>query len=428
MGKKREKNTSYFPSFQTATNLLSLSNNPINNSNNIDNIQDAAQIKAFYYREKAKVKNTEKSTKSWSTKFKEFRACAGYSVLLTDLKDISQLQKQIVEFISTMKMKNGSEYKATSVKQSVDALNRYLLHLSPIPQINLHDKYMFPDLHDVLHEKLRDLQKHGFGETLGSVAINSQQIQQILQHPKITTDNPEGLLYHVFFRLSIILAMRGGEHYQLKINQFKSDENTDNNGPCSDIQLYLSKRSPSGDENFYLQLNNTSWLETNIWYKTDHVGKNKLGNFMKKIGRETQIDIPIELLSNHSGRKTATQILQDQEVPEQAIMQLTGHKSVQGVRAYKKVNENQQLNTLNTLINITDNKSSTFIQENSQNNLINNDNSNSQLPLQEISLSLNSLNESPIFHNCTFSNVTFNIQYYNVIINAILNIKLNSYN
>ena len=49
---------------------------------------------------------------------------------------------------------------------------------------------------------------------------------------------------------------------------------------------------------------------------------------MKQIGRETQIDIPIELLSNHSGRKTATQILQDQEVPEQAIMQLTGHKSV----------------------------------------------------------------------------------------------------
>ncbi|EXX50415.1 hypothetical protein RIR_jg33507.t1 [Rhizophagus irregularis DAOM 181602=DAOM 197198] len=38
----------------------------------------------------------------------------------------------------------------------------------------------------------------------------------------------------------------------------------DNNGPCSDIQLYLSKRPPSGDENFYLQPNNTSWLETNI--------------------------------------------------------------------------------------------------------------------------------------------------------------------
>ncbi|PKY59675.1 hypothetical protein RhiirA4_482629 [Rhizophagus irregularis] len=285
----------HFPSFQIATNLLSSSNNPINNSNNIDNIQDTAQIKASYYREKAKVKNTENLLKVGPQKF-----------------------------ISTIKMKNGNEYKATSVKQSVDILNRYLLHLSPILQINLHDKYMFSDLYNVLHGKLR------------SVAINSQQIQRILQHSKIT---PESLLYHVFFHLSIILAMRKGEHYQLKINQFKSYENgglkffcyisknnqrriqdgqahiilipVDNNGLCSDIQLYLSKHPPLDDENFYLQLNNTSWLETNIWYKTNHVEKNKLNNFMKKIGRKMQIDIPIELLFNYSGHKTTTQILQD---------------------------------------------------------------------------------------------------------------------
>ncbi|GBB92598.1 hypothetical protein RclHR1_02030001 [Rhizophagus clarus] len=237
----------HFPSFQTATNLLSSSNNSINNSKYIDNIQDAAQIKAFYYREKAKVKNTEKSTKSWSTKFEEFRACAGYSVPLTDLKDISHLQKQIVEFISTMKMKNGNEYKATLVKQFVDALNRYLLHLSPIPQINLHDKYMFPDLHDILYRKLRDLQEHGFGETLGSVAINSQQIHQILHHPKITTDNPErffGLKFFHYISKNNQCRIQGGQAHIISIP-------ADDNGLCSDIQLYLSKRSLSADENFY---------------------------------------------------------------------------------------------------------------------------------------------------------------------------------
>ncbi len=42
---------------------------------------------------------------------------------------------------------------------------------------------------------------------------------------------------------------------------------------------------------------------------------------MQKFGLETQIDIPIKLFSNHSERKTATQILQDQEISEQAIMQ-----------------------------------------------------------------------------------------------------------
>nr|CAG8523581.1 527_t:CDS:2 [Entrophospora candida] len=92
---------------------------------------------------------------------------------------------------------------------------------------------------------------------------------------------------------------------------------------------------------------------------------------------------------------------ESQEIPEQAIMQLTGHKSVQGVRAYKKVNEKQQLNTLNTLINIT-----------VKDNLINDDDSKSQIPLKENSLSLNSysLDEIPIFHNCTLSNVNFYIQ------------------
>ncbi|CAG8849660.1 35169_t:CDS:1, partial [Racocetra persica] len=42
------------------------------------------------------------------------------------------------------------------------------------------------------------------------------------------------------------------------------------------------------------------------------------------------------------------------DILEQAIMQLKGHKSVQGICAYKQVNEDQQLHTINTLINITD--------------------------------------------------------------------------
>ena len=196
-----------FPSFQPASSL---------NRND-------AQAKASYYREKAKVKNTEKSTKSWITKFEEFRVRANYSVPLNELNDVSLLQQQLVEYISTMKRNDGSEYKAVSIKQAVDALNRYLLCHSPILQINLHDRYMFPDLHNVLHGKMRDLQERGFGETSGSVAISPQQIHQILQHPRMSTSSPESLLYRVFFRLSIILAMRGGEHYQLKIDQFKSD-------------------------------------------------------------------------------------------------------------------------------------------------------------------------------------------------------------
>lgn len=80
--------------------------------------------------------------------------------------------------------------------------------------------------------------------------------------------------------------------------------------------------------------------------------------------------------------------------------------------AYKTINEEQQLNTLNALISVTDNKSSSKQNNQSlQNGPINDNNEKSHIPLQEISLLSNSLEkETPIFQNCTFSNVTFYVQ------------------
>ncbi|CAB5364372.1 unnamed protein product [Rhizophagus irregularis] len=303
MVKKNKKTLHKFPSFQPAVSL--------------DLDRDDAQAKASYYREKAKVRNTEKSTKNWITKFEEFRVCANYSVPLSELDDVSLLQQQLVEYISTMKRND--------------------------------------DGHDGLQ----------------------------------------------FFRYTSKNNQRGIQGGKAQIISIPADDS----GPCTDIKYYLSKRPDLSDDNFYLQPN-PSWLENGIWYKTSHIGKNRLNKFMQNIGRE--------LLSNHSGRKTATQVLQDEEIPEQAIMQLTGHKSVQGVRAYKTINEEQQLNLSSViLINVFKVLSSKQNNSSSQDNSIN-DNveiTKSRVPLQEISLSANSLgNEVPIFQNCTFSNVSFYIQ------------------
>ncbi|CAB4488755.1 unnamed protein product [Rhizophagus irregularis] len=95
MVKKNKKTLHKFPSFQPAVSL--------------DLDRDDAQAKASYYREKAKVRNTEKSTKNWITKFEEFRVYANYSVPLSELDDVSLLQQQLVEYISTMKRNDGSE-------------------------------------------------------------------------------------------------------------------------------------------------------------------------------------------------------------------------------------------------------------------------------------------------------------------------------
>src|SRR5438876_553693 len=72
---------------------------------------------------------------------------------------------------------------------------------------------------------------------------------------------------------------------------------------------------------------------------------------MRDIGKSVKVDLPSGLLTNHSGRKTVAQILQDANVSEDAIMGITGHKSVEGVRAYKEVNEKQHLIAMKTLVN-----------------------------------------------------------------------------
>ena len=76
-------------------------------------------------------------------------------------------------------------------------------------------------------------------------------------------------------------------------------------------------------------------------------------NSCKKLGLKLKQIIPLNCFLIIL-EENATQILQDQEIPEQAYNATYCHRSVQEVWAYKQINENQQLHTLKTLINITE--------------------------------------------------------------------------
>ncbi|CAG8841106.1 23820_t:CDS:1, partial [Racocetra persica] len=121
--------------------------------------------------------------------------------------------------------------------------------------------------------------------------------------------------------------------------------------PVSDIKKYISKCPSDASSNFYLY-SNQDWQVTSIWYHKKHCGINKVQNFMKDIGNKVKVKLLDRILTNYSGRKTTAQILQDADIPEDAIMKITGYKSSQGVRAYKNINEQQHINIMRTLINI----------------------------------------------------------------------------
>lgn len=78
-----------------------------------------------------------------------------------------------MKYIFIIKRNDSCEYKATLIKQAVDALNKYLVCHSLILQINLYDKYIFSDLHNILHGKIHNLQKYSFSKISDLVAINS---------------------------------------------------------------------------------------------------------------------------------------------------------------------------------------------------------------------------------------------------------------
>ncbi|CAB4407769.1 unnamed protein product [Rhizophagus irregularis] len=120
---------------------------------------------------------------------------------------------------------------------------------------------------------------------------------------------------------------------------------------------------------------------------------------MKDIGKSVKVDLPPGILTNHSGCKTVAQILQDADVPKDTIMGVTGHKSVQSIRAYKEVNEKQHLATMNTLIHAIEPSRFSILDDSTNTNI-------ADIPVE---FSFDDDKKFPIFNNCHFNNVTFKL-------------------
>nr|CAG8436134.1 10607_t:CDS:2 [Entrophospora candida] len=100
--------------------------------------------------------------------------------------------------------------------------------------------------------------------------------------------------------------------------------------PINDILKYISKRLKDATS------------QQNVWYKETRVGKRKLSRMMKSIAELTGLDLNDDRkLVNHSVRRTAIQILKDNDVLEDEIIKFSGRIPREGVRAYKNPNEQQ---------------------------------------------------------------------------------------
>ena len=83
-----------------------------------------------------------------------------------------------------------------------------------------------------------------------------------------------------------------------------------------------------------------------LWFKRNPVGVNKLGSMMKRMVQQAGLN-PDKKLSNHSARKYLIQKLNDNNVPANQIMQISGHKNIASINNYSHINENQHRQIFN---------------------------------------------------------------------------------
>ncbi|CAG8607595.1 700_t:CDS:2 [Gigaspora rosea] len=105
-------------------------------------------------------------------------------------------------------------------------------------------------------------------------------------------------------------------------------------------------------EKFYLQLTrNSREIQDGNWFLKTGLGKHTLANMMNDIAQASKINITENRITNHSGRRTAIQLLYNLNINEHTMMEFSGHRSVSELRSYKVPSNEQRLKNTTTLIN-----------------------------------------------------------------------------
>ena len=100
------------------------------------------------------------------------------------------------------------------------------------------------------------------------------------------------------------------------------------------------------DSLFYLKPKKNWSPGDNIWFEKTPIGHNLLNTRFKKMCGEAGL---VGNFTNHSSRATAITRMYDAGLPEKSIMQRSGHRSVEGVRAYQREDPNNKLAVSNVL-------------------------------------------------------------------------------
>ena len=128
------------------------------------------------------------------------------------------------EFIYGVRTTKGEKYSRASLKNAVASISRHLKNSIPQWNYNLLDKTNFPKPHATLDGTLKEMKRLGIGAAKPHEGLTNDELKIILHHNAMSPNEPEGLLRRAFLWICLLGCPRGGEHYNLLIDQFEDTE------------------------------------------------------------------------------------------------------------------------------------------------------------------------------------------------------------
>ena len=335
-------------------------------------------------------KNTEASTK-WSMKnltdwFNGYNSRNPDNKCPDDLLlptcSVEVLNKWLCVYAAETRSHAGQEYPPATIHSLLSGIYRHMKAQNPMYP-NFMDKNngsfnVFNTTLDNLYKKLRS---EGVGAASKHTEGISKEEDQLWSSGVLNTTTPLGLLRAVFFYNGKCFCLRGGqEHRDLKLSQLKKPdryiyiENSSKNrkGGLQELKLehktvpvmadpeagvrchvylldlYIRKLPSEAimKDLFYCRPLQKTSSELQPWYSAVPIGRNMLNQMVALMCETAGIS---GKKTNHSLRVTGATALFDAGVPEQIIQSRTGHKSVEALRLYERVT-NDQVNMVSKVL------------------------------------------------------------------------------
>ena len=297
-------------------------------------------------------------------------------IVKADLNDLVNLTKSdlafsLSRFVREIKKLDNTDYPPNTLREIVIMIQ---MHLNQNDMFwKLLDHSEFVTLCNVLDNTMRERTAMGLGVKVSSDIISLSNENKLFETGQLGEGNPQQLLNTVIYMVGLHFALRGGvEHQRLRRPGFRSQiefgkdlrgkfrmvfkedplQKTIQGGigcknsrkvvyvyPASDtrrcpvrlVQKYLNLLPPPRTcQKLYLRPRVK--FNAAVWYCDQPYGNHKVSSTIKDMCSKAGL---VGKFTNHSLRATSASRMYENDIPEQVIKEITGHRS-EAVRMYKR--------------------------------------------------------------------------------------------